>query len=128
MRKGWIAAAALAAAGAGFLGWMAFAQTGTDVIVRRLGGMRVSAELYRQARGTMPDDFMKVVADGRLEAVPSLKLRGRLPCSGVRNYPSLEPRGSGCWGYVADPANPDFGSVFIDSGEKDPGGRYWTWF
>ena len=93
-----------------------------------MSGLRIAAELHRQARGNFPGDYAEVLAAGKLEAVPELKLRGRPSCSRVVNYPSLAPRGTGCWGYVADPGSPDFGSVFIDSGGKDPAGRYWTWF
>ncbi|KAF0127589.1 MAG: hypothetical protein FD189_63 [Elusimicrobia bacterium] len=120
--------AAAAALCAGLVYHLAFGQTPVPEAVRRLSGLRIAAELYRQAEGTFPLDYGAVPASGKLEAVPALKLKWRPACSRVVNYPSLEPAGTGCWGYVADPGSPDFGSVFIDSGAKDPAGRYWTWF
>ncbi|HNT97654.1 MAG TPA: hypothetical protein PKK31_05235 [Elusimicrobiales bacterium] len=124
------AAAALAAAGlcGGLLYHIFLSQTPVPEALRKLSGLRVAAELYRQDKGARPRDYGEVLAEGKLEAVPRLKLRGRPACSRVVNYPALKPGGTGCWGYVADPASPDFGTVFVDSAGKDPQGRHWTWF
>ncbi|MDT8286507.1 MAG: hypothetical protein RQ748_05300 [Elusimicrobiales bacterium] len=120
--------AAAAALSAGLVHHLVFRQTPVPEAVRKLSGLRVAAELYRQAKGTFPSDYREVLAEGKLEAVPGVKLKGSLTCSRVIGYSSLEPAGTGCWGYVADPGSPDFGTVFIDSGARDPEGRYWTWF
>lgn len=125
-KKALLAAAAALCAGAFW--YMAFAQTPVPEALRKLSGLRVAAELYRQDKGSRPRDYGEVLAKGKLEEVPRLKLKWRPACSKVVNYAALKPAGTGCWGYVADPASPDFGSVFIDSPGKDPEGRHWTWF
>lgn len=121
-----LAAAAALCAGLGYR--LAFRETPVPEAIRKLSGLRVAAQLYRHDKGAFPRDYGAVLSAGKLEAVPPLKLRWRAACSRVVNYASLKPADSGCWGYVADPASPDFGSVFIDSGARDPKGRYWTWF
>jgi hypothetical protein len=120
--------AAAAALCAGLVYHIALRQDPVPETVRKLSGLRVAAALYRLDRGTFPGNYGEVLAAGKLEAVPRLKLKGRPACSRVIDYGALAPAGTGCWGYVADPASPDFGSVFIDSAAKDPAGRYWTWF
>ncbi|MDQ7772041.1 MAG: hypothetical protein RDU13_00815 [Elusimicrobiales bacterium] len=125
-KKAALAAAAALCAGIGY--HLAFRETPVPEAVRKLSGLRVAAQLYRHDKGAFPRDYGEVISAGKLEAVPALKLKWRTQCSRVVNYPSLAPAGTGCWGYVADPADPDFGSVFIDSRARDPKGRYWTWF
>jgi len=126
-KKAFLLAAAGAALGAALFR-LCCGQTPLQTALRRLSGLRIAAELYRQEKGSFPADYSAVLSGGKLEAVPTLKLKGRLSCSKVVNYPALKPGGTGCWGYVADPASPDFGTVFVDSAGKDPQGRHWTWF
>ncbi len=127
-KKAALLGAAAAALCAGAFWHIVFSQTPVPEALKKLSGLRVAAELYRQENGSRPRDYREVLAEGKLEEVPRLKLKWRQACAKVVNYRSLQPAGTGCWGYVADPASPDFGSVFIDSPGKDPSGRHWTWF
>lgn len=121
-----LTAAALLAAG-----WAFFRlreRMGAQEVLRKLGALRISVELYRQDRKSFPPAFADTVRAGKLEGVPRLKLRWRQTCGSVRDVPSMRITGSGCWAYVNDPKNPDFGLVYIDSAGRDEKGRYWSEF
>ncbi len=119
------AAALLAAGGAVF---RLREGMGAQEVIRKLGALRISAELYRLDRKHFPLTFADTVRSGKLEAVPRLKLRWHPACDSVRDVRSAEITGSGCWAYVNDPKNPDFGLIYIDSAGKDEKGRYWSEF
>ncbi len=101
---------------------------GSAIVIRKLQGMRLAVELFRQANGHLPADINEVVLNGNLEAPLDLKLKGHLTSSKVRNSASIESLDTGGWGYVNDPANSDFGTVFIDCSHKDEKGRDWIRF
>ncbi len=112
-------------------GWMFFRLRegmGAQEVLRKLGALRISAELYREDREHFPLTFADTVRAGKLEAVPRLKLRWHPACDSVRDVRSAGITGSGCWAYVNNPKSPDFGLVYIDSAGKDEKGRYWSEF
>ncbi len=119
-----------AAALAGGVGFSLYLRGGMDAaeVVRKLSGLRLSLELYRQAHGRLPVSFSETIRAGALEAAPDLKLPGHLPRSGVRDTPALTITGYGGWAYVNDPRSPDFGLVYIDSARRDEKGRFWSEF
>ncbi|OGR78591.1 MAG: hypothetical protein A2X32_04905 [Elusimicrobia bacterium GWC2_64_44] len=121
-----LGAAALAAA----VSWLLWLRGGMDAAegVRKLSGMRVALELYRQQHKKLPTSFAETLRAGTLEMAPQLKLRGHLGCSSVADYPSMRIKDTGGWAYVNDPADPAFGLVFIDCAHKDERGRFWSEF
>ncbi len=121
-----LAAAMLIAAGYAFY----YLRSGMDAaeVVRKLAGLRLSAEFYRQDHDKMPASFADTLRAGNLEAAPGLKLRWHLKSSSVRDTPSLIIKNTGGWAYVNAPKDPAFGLVYIDSSDKDEKGRFWSEF
>jgi len=97
-------------------------------VFRKLSGMRMAITFFRLATGRQPSDIGEVIQNGNLEAVPRIKLKRHLASSKVRKTAKLIVRDTGGWGYVNDPADRDFGTIFIDCTHKDEKGRYWSEF
>lgn len=121
-----LAAAALLASAWGLV----YLQTGMDAAeaVRKLSGLRLSLELYRQANKKLPAAFADTVKTGSLEGAPDLKLPGHFKTSEVADTPSMLIRDTGGWAYVNNPADPAYGLVYIDCSHKDEKGRFWSEF
>ncbi len=97
-------------------------------VVRRLSGMRVSLELYRQQYKELPASFAETLRAGTLEEAPALKLPGHLKKSRVRDTPAMLIKDTGGWAYVNGPGDPAFGLLYIDCAHKDEKGRFWSEF
>lgn len=97
-------------------------------VLRKLGGMRVAIELYRQEHGKLPGAFEDTLKAGTLEESFKLKLKGRPVQRRVRNMPELRIMDTGGWAYVNAPESADFGLLYIDSAGKDEKGRFWSEF
>lgn len=121
-----LAAAAVAGAARGLL----YLRGGMDAaeVVRKLSGIRLSLELYRQEHRKYPASFAEILRAGTLEAAPDLKLPGHFKSSEVRDTPSLAIKDSGGWAYVSDPRSPDFGLLYIDCSHRDEKSRFWSEF
>lgn len=121
-----LAAAAVAGAARGLL----YLRGGMDAaeVVRKLSGIRLSLELYRQEHRKYPASFAETLRAGTLEAAPDLKLPGHFKSSEVRDTPSLAIKDSGGWAYVSDPRSPDFGLLYIDCSHRDEKSRFWSEF
>ncbi len=120
------ASAALLAAGYGiyyFMSGMPAAE-----VIKKLCGLRLSVELYRQEHRRLPSSFGEALRDGKLEAVPELKLSGHFKRSSVRDTPAMRITDTGGWAYVNDPGNPSFGLLYIDCTGRDEKGRFWSEF
>jgi hypothetical protein len=123
----------IALAGAALLGgvWgLLYLRGGMDAAeaVRKLSGLRLSIELYRQEHKKLPASFADTLKAGTLEEAPALKLPGHFKTSKVTDTPSLLIRDTGGWAYVNNPADPAFGLVYIDSSSKDEKHRFWSEF
>jgi hypothetical protein len=107
-----------------------YLQGGMDAaeVVRKLSGMRISVELYRQEHRKLPASFADTLREGTLEEAPELKLPGHFKTSRVRDTPSMLITNTGGWAYVNDPADPAFGLVYIDSARRDERSRFWSEF
>ncbi len=126
MRKTiFLAAAVLVAAWAAF-----YFYRGMEAaeVVRKLAGLRVSLELYRQEYKRLPASFGDTLKAGTLEEAPALKLPRHLKDSSVRDTPSMLIKDSGGWAYVNAPSDPAFGLLYIDCSHKDEKGRFWSEF
>lgn len=119
------AAAALAAAWGGYYFTSGM---GAAEVIRRLSGMRISLELYRQEHRRLPGSFQETLTAGMLEEAPALKLPGHLRRSPVRDMPAMLIKDTGGWAYVNDPKDPAFGLLYIDCAHKDEKGRFWSEF
>jgi len=97
-------------------------------VVRRLSGMRVSLELYRQQYKKLPASFSETLRAGTLEEAPALKLPGHLEKSRVLDTPAMLIKDTGGWAYVNAPGDPAFGLLYIDCSHKDEKGRFWSEF
>ena len=97
-------------------------------VVRRLSGMRVSLELYRQQYKKLPASFAETLRAGTLEEAPALKLPGHLRKSKVLDTPAMVIKDTGGWAYVNGPGDPAFGLLYIDCAHKDEKGRFWSEF
>ena len=123
----------IALAGAALLGaaWgLLYLRGGMDAAeaVRKLSGLRLSIELYRQEHKKLPASFADTIKSGALEGAPDLKLPGHFKTSKVSDMPSMLIRDTGGWAYVNNPADPAFGLLYIDSSAQDPKGRFWSEF
>jgi len=121
----------LAAAAAAGAGWgLFYLRGGMDAaeVVRKLSGIRLSLELYRQEHKQYPAAFAETLRAGTLEAAPELKLPGHFRNSKVRDTPALTITDSGGWAYVSDPKSPDFGLLYIDCSHRDEKSRFWSEF
>lgn len=119
------AAALLAAAGAGL-----YLHSGTTAAegIRKLAGLRMALELYRQEHKTFPSAYDRVLEAGNLEAVPELKLKWHLKTAKVRNVPSFRIDDTGGWAYIGNRSDPQFGLLYIDCSHKDEKARPWSEF
>ncbi len=97
-------------------------------IIRKLAGMRVAVTLFRLEHKTFPGSFEELQAAGKLEAVPGIKLAWHRGAAKVTAVPSFMIRDTGAWAYVNDPADKQFGLIYIDCGHKDEKGRFWSEF
>ena len=97
-------------------------------VVKKLSGMRLSLELYRQEYKRLPASFKETLRAGTLEEAPGLKLSLHLKTSSVRDTPSMLIKDTGGWAYVNEPGDPDFGLLYIDCAHKDEKGRVWSEF
>lgn len=122
------AAAVCAAALAAFSFEKYFSGMPAAEVLRKLSGLRLAVELYRQEKRALPPSFADVLAAGKLEAVPALKLRRHRRAAAVRDAASQEVRDTGGWAYVNGPASPQFGLVYIDCSHYDEKGRRWSEF
>ncbi len=120
---GVISAAAVLAAGR-----YVYSGMGAAEVLRKLSGMRLSTELFRQGHGRLPYSFAETLRAGSLEEVPRLKLRWHPARSSVRDTPSMSIRDTGAWAYVNDPASPQYGLLYIDCAHRDEKGRFWSEF
>lgn len=119
--------AALLAAAASWVRWFRGGMDAAEAL-RKLSGLRVSLELYRQEHKKFPPGFAETIRSAKLEGAPQLKLPGHLGCSSVQDRPAMTIKDTGGWAYVNDAASPDFGLVYIDCAHKDGRGRYWSEF
>lgn len=121
-----LAAAALLASAWGLV----YLRTGMDApeAVRKLSGLRLSLELYRQANKKLPAAFADTIKSGALEGAPELKLPGHLKTAEVTDTPSMLIKDTGGWAYINNPADPAYGLVYIDCAHKDEKGRFWSEF
>jgi len=119
------AAAALAAAGG-----LLYLRGGMQPpeVLRKLSGLRISLALYAQEHRQRPAAFEDTIKAGQLEGAPALKLPWHRGTSEVKNVPSAAVSDTGGWAYVNEPADPAFGTIFIDCSHKDGKGRYWSEF
>jgi len=97
-------------------------------VLRRLSGMRVALTFYRLEHKHFPSSFEETISSGKLEAVSDIKLSGHFSSAKVRNVPAFVIKDTGGWAYVNNPADPQFGLLYIDSSRKDEKGRYWSEF
>ena len=97
-------------------------------VVKKLAGMRLSLELYRQEYKRLPASFKETLRAGTLEEAPGLKLSLHLKTSSVRDTPSMLIKDTGGWAYVNDPGDRDFGLLYIDCAHRDEKGRFWSEF
>lgn len=97
-------------------------------VIRKLAGLRMAMELYRQDHKGFPSAYARVLEAGNLEAVPDLKLKWHLKTTKVRTVNSFKIANTGGWAYVGNPSDPQFGLVYIDSSGKDEKGRPWSEF
>lgn len=121
-----LAAAALMAAAWGLV--YLRSGMGAAEVVRKLSGIRLSLELYRQEHKKYPASFAETLRAGTLEAAPELKLPGHFKTSKVRDTPALAIKDNGGWAYVSDPRSPDFGLLYIDCSHRDEKSRFWSEF
>lgn len=128
-RKAFLVILAASAALVGAGGWLYLrGGMGSPEVLRKLAGARMALEFYRQEKKSLPSDFGLVVASGKLEAVPELKLPGHHRSREVRNTPVFDVKDTGGWAYVSDPSSPEFGLVYIDCSHKDEKSRSWSEF
>ncbi|MDO8804596.1 MAG: hypothetical protein Q7R35_09190 [Elusimicrobiota bacterium] len=118
-------AAALLAAGGGY--YLSRGMEAAEVI-KKLSGMRLSLELYRQEYRRLPASFKETLRAGTLEEAPELKLSRHLKTSLVRETPSMLIKDTGGWAYVNNSKDTDFGLLYIDCAHKDEKGRFWSEF
>ena len=97
-------------------------------VVKKLAGMRLSLELYRQEYKRLPASFRETLRAGTLAEAPGLKLSLHLKTSSVRDTPSMLIKDTGGWAYVNDPGDRDFGLLYIDCAHRDEKGRFWSEF
>ncbi|MEI7529878.1 MAG: hypothetical protein WCK76_13160 [Elusimicrobiota bacterium] len=95
-------------------------------VIRKLAGLRVAVTFYRMEYKTPPASFGQVLAAGKLETVPGLKLAWHPGSAKVTDVASFRFRDTGGWAYVNDPADPQFGLVYIDCTHRDEKGRFWS--
>jgi hypothetical protein len=106
-----------------------------------LGPIRSALSIYYgDTNGNYPANLRRLTRDGKyLREIPLLwsvyadhALPPRRPdvphplTRKVAHYPSFTPRDSGRWGYVDDPKDANFGTVFIDCTHTDSRGSAWT--
>ena len=104
-----------------------------------LGAIRSALAIYYgDMEGAYPSDLASLTVGGRyLSALPVAKIAPSRPdSSAVHTYDATVCKGdevdpaklqdTGGWGYVADPKASCYGTVFINSTQKDPRGQQWA--
>ncbi len=92
---------------------------GLDPSLQALRAVRMALFSYRLRRGRPPQSLQEL---GRL---PLIETDRHAPSNLVTEYHSRSDalKDTGGWGYVSDPASPEFGTVFIDCVHHDARGR-----
>ncbi|OIO05254.1 MAG: hypothetical protein COX65_09590 [Elusimicrobia bacterium CG_4_10_14_0_2_um_filter_56_8] len=126
-KKKFLALAAVITAGTWSAYFISYGMPPADV-VRKLSGLRLSLELYRQQYKRLPASFEETLRAGTLEAPPELKLSGHLKRASVKDTGAMVIKDTGGWAYVNNPQDPDFGLLYIDCSHKDLKGRFWSEF
>lgn len=125
MKRNLLAGALLAAACAAY--YLSLGMETAEVL-RKLSGMRLSIEFYRQQYKRLPASFGETLSAGTLEEAPALKLSRHLERQQVTDVPAMRIRDTGGWAYVNDPADRAFGLLYIDCSHLDAKGRSWSEF
>lgn len=97
-------------------------------VIRKLQGLRVSAQFFKNSIKRMPNDFDEVLMAKHLEEVPKIKLKWHFAKKKVLLRNDFIIKNTGAWVYVNNKESSFFGTVFIDSSSKDEKGRYWSEF
>lgn len=97
-------------------------------IIRKLQGLRVSAQFFKNSAKRMPDNFDEVIEAKNLAGVPRIKLKWHFAGKKILLRDDFIIENTGTWVYVNNPKSSFFGTVFIDSSSKDEKGRYWSNF
>ncbi len=100
----------------------------TAIIIRKLQGIRLSAQFFRNSTKRMPHNFNEVIEAKNLEETPKIKLKWHFAKKKILLRDDFKIKNTGSWVYVNNPKSSFFGTVFIDSSAKDEKGRYWSNF
>jgi len=99
-----------------------------STVIRKLQGLRVSAQFFQNSIKRMPNNFDEVVMAKNLEEIPKIKLKWHFAKKKVLLRDDFLIENTGAWAYVNNRKSSFFGTVFIDSLSKDEKGRYWSNF
>lgn len=82
---------------------------------------------YGDHPGSFPTSLEELTRDGKyMSALPSVQLAPHLSTDEVEPYSSRAPRDSGRWGYIGNPKDREWGSVFVDCTHTDIQGTVWA--
>ncbi|MCK5357611.1 MAG: hypothetical protein KAJ48_04385, partial [Elusimicrobiales bacterium] len=69
-------------------------------VIRKLQGLRVSAEFFKSSIKRAPNDFNEIIMAGNLEEIPKLKLKWRFASKKVLLRDDFKIKNTGSWVYV----------------------------
>ena len=97
-------------------------------VIRKLQGLRVSAQFFKNSIKRMPNNFNEVLIAKNLEEIPRIKLKWHFAGKKIILRNDFIIKNTGAWAYVNNRKSAFFGTVFIDSVSMDEKGRYWSNF
>lgn len=97
--------------------------------VGKLGAIRGALSLhYGDAEGAYPEDLADLIGHRNqyLDSLPEAETLVHRPSDAVMLLPSLSPMDTGGWGYVNNPYDRQYGTVFVDCTHTDARWTEWT--
>lgn len=93
-----------------------------------LAALRSAITVYfADHNGKFPSSSEELTRDGKyITPLPSVQLTPHLSTDEFADYPSRTPQDTGRWGYISNPQDREWGSVFVDCTHTDLKGAVWA--
>ena len=93
-----------------------------------LGAVRSSLSIYYEdTEGRYPDRLEELLVGGKyMGTIPQVQLAPHPKTRAVTYHATRSPLDTGGFGYVNNPYDPDYGTLWLDCTHTDPRGAAWA--
>lgn len=106
----------------------AFKPSEAQATFGNLGAVRSALSIYYgDLEGLYPEDTAALTKDAKyITEIPKAKTMHHPHTADIVFYPGEAALDTGAWGYVNDPADANYGRLFVDCTHTDMKGKVWT--